>query len=360
MHPLRAADQAAFLDFLRRLYEPCELADFRARVVTSIQTLVPADVVCYDEVDLLTQTDTWFVHPADALTFPDSHHIFTEHLSEHPVIGYHAHNHDAPVLKLSDFLSQRQLRDLGLYQDFFKRVGTEYQISCLVASDRPFLVGLVLNRPDRDFTERERAVLCLASPHLIQAHSAAKTVSSMKHELESFRAVIERLEDAIVVLWPDGTLRSCSPRAERWLRSRFGDWSPANALPPALREWVRLQQARLQNLQPVEPFSLELENDPRLIVRFCPSEACSILILSEEPDGLSAVALRSLGLSSRETEVLSLVAEGRSNEEVATLLTMSRRTVQKHLEHIFQKLGVDTRTAAARRAWELASTPKST
>jgi ATP/maltotriose-dependent transcriptional regulator MalT len=112
----------------------------------------------------------------------------------------------------------------------------------------------------------------------------------------------------------------------------------------------------LQNLQSLEAFSLH--KGPRLIVRFCPSEGCSILILSEEPVGVSGIALRSLGLSSRETDVLSLVAEGRSNEEIATLLMISRRTVQKHLEHIFQKLGVETRTAAARRAWEsMRSTP---
>jgi DNA-binding CsgD family transcriptional regulator len=356
MHPLRGADQAALLDFLRRLYEPCELAGFRARVVASVQALVPADVVCYDEVNLQTQSDTWLVHPADALAFPDSQQIFAEHLPEHPVIAYHAHNHGAPVLKLSDFVSQRQLHDLGLYQDFFKRVGTEYQISCLVAAEGPFVIGLVLNRPDRDFNERERALLNLASPHLVQAHSAAKSLSGMKYELQSLHAVMERLDAAIVVLWPDGSMRSCSPHAERSLRSSFGDWSPATGLPPVLREWVRVQQTRLQSLQPLEPFSVH--KDPQLTVRFCPGEGCAILILTEASGGVSAIALRSLGLSARETEVLSLVAEGRSNEEIATLLVMSRRTVQKHLEHIFQKLGVDTRTAAARCVWELMrSTP---
>jgi DNA-binding CsgD family transcriptional regulator len=354
MHPLRAADQAALLDFLRRLYEPCELAHFRARVITCIQTLVPADVVCYDEVNLRTQSDTWLVHPADALAFPDSQQIFAEHLPEHPVIAYHAHNHGTPVLKLSDFVSQRQLHDLGLYQDFFKRVGTEYQISCLVAAEGPFVIGLVLNRPDRDFNERERALLNLASPHLVQAHSAAKAVSGMRNELESLHAAMEGLAAAIVILRPDGSVRSCSPRAEHWLRTCFADWSPATGLPAALGEWVALQQTRLKNLEPLEPFLLQ--SSRRLVVRFCPCEGDTLLILSEEPGEMSPLALRSLGLSSRETEVLALVAEGRTNEDVATLLMMSRRTVQKHLEHIFQKFGVDTRTAAARRAWEWVTT----
>ena len=83
-HLLRAADRSAFLDFLRRLYEPCERADFRARVIASVQTLVPAEVVCYDEVNLRTQCDTWLVHPGDALTFPDSHRIFARHMMDTP------------------------------------------------------------------------------------------------------------------------------------------------------------------------------------------------------------------------------------------------------------------------------------
>lgn len=52
-------------------------------------------------------------------------------------------------------------------------------------------------------------------------------------------------------------------------------------------------------------------------------------------------------LTRRETDVLRWVAEGKTNAEIGIILDMSRRTVQKHLEHIFEKLGVETRTAAA-------------
>lgn len=51
-------------------------------------------------------------------------------------------------------------------------------------------------------------------------------------------------------------------------------------------------------------------------------------------------------LSSRELEVLSLVAEGNSNKEIATMLHVSQATVKTHLIHIFRKLDVSDRTAA--------------
>ena len=57
-------------------------------------------------------------------------------------------------------------------------------------------------------------------------------------------------------------------------------------------------------------------------------------------------SLRSLGLTQRETEVLAWVAEGKSNNDVALILGIRAATVKKHLEHIFQKMGVETRTAA--------------
>ena len=54
----------------------------------------------------------------------------------------------------------------------------------------------------------------------------------------------------------------------------------------------------------------------------------------------------SLGLSQRETEVFNQVAEGKTNSAISLILGISERTVEKHLERVYQKLGVESRTAA--------------
>jgi DNA-binding CsgD family transcriptional regulator len=52
-------------------------------------------------------------------------------------------------------------------------------------------------------------------------------------------------------------------------------------------------------------------------------------------------------LTDRETQILQLVARGKTNREIALLLVVSEHTVRKHLENVYEKLGVHTRTAAA-------------
>ncbi len=72
----------------------------------------------------------------------------------------------------------------------------------------------------------------------------------------------------------------------------------------------------------------------------------TMLLLAQER-GSQPGRLAEAALTPRETEVLSWLAKGKTNRDIADILGMSPRTVNKHLEHIFEKLGVETRAAAA-------------
>jgi DNA-binding NarL/FixJ family response regulator len=64
--------------------------------------------------------------------------------------------------------------------------------------------------------------------------------------------------------------------------------------------------------------------------------------------------VRPLGLSSREAEIMSLIAEGHSNGEIAARLVLAEKTVKNHVNRIYAKLGADSRAAAIAR-WTDAS-----
>lgn len=71
------------------------------------------------------------------------------------------------------------------------------------------------------------------------------------------------------------------------------------------------------------------------------------------PDFSSAEPLEKLGLPPREAEVLLWVAQGKSNPEISVILGAAEKTIKVHLAHIFEKLGVDGRNAAAMQALEM-------
>ncbi|MNG27596.1 Transcriptional regulatory protein DegU [compost metagenome] len=62
---------------------------------------------------------------------------------------------------------------------------------------------------------------------------------------------------------------------------------------------------------------------------------------------MRAALARRYQLTGREVEVLEWVACGKTNRDIGEILGLSPRTVNKHLEHVYVKLGVETRTAAA-------------
>lgn len=72
-----------------------------------------------------------------------------------------------------------------------------------------------------------------------------------------------------------------------------------------------------------------------------------MLLIQKSSEEWDLAALKnSFGLTAREVEILMWVSRGKTNKEVGLILDTSPRTVNKHLEHIFEKLGVPTRTAA--------------
>ena len=72
-----------------------------------------------------------------------------------------------------------------------------------------------------------------------------------------------------------------------------------------------------------------------------------------KPDFSSAAPLLQLGLTPRAAEALLWLAQGKTNSDIATILGITESTVKKHVQEMFEKLGVETRGAATVRALEI-------
>jgi len=131
-----------------------------------------------------------------------------------------------------------------------------------------------------------------------------------------------------------------SPQAASWLRELFP--GNANGLPTDWLAWLSA------GVSP-EHSSTGANGQVLLLRNLGPVGLGEQMLLMQRRAEPSAAAnrLSTASLTPREAEVLSWVAKGKTNRDVGDILGMSPRTVNKHLEHVFEKLGVETRAAAA-------------
>ena len=146
-----------------------------------------------------------------------------------------------------------------------------------------------------------------------------------------------------------GRLLWCTPKAKQLLAELFPTTlNPGASLPPAILE--QLKQLR----QPAAKASARLEVGQRRVeLSFLSSIGPDELLfrLAEVTAGGDEQLLQqTLQLTSREAEVLLWISRGKSNREIGEILNISPRTVNKHLEQVFVKLGVENRASAAARA----------
>ncbi|WP_300717138.1 response regulator transcription factor [Hydrogenophaga sp.] len=165
----------------------------------------------------------------------------------------------------------------------------------------------------------------------------------------------------ITVRESDGRLMWQTPLARDLLRNYCGTESPTT--PPAVLQWLRRHLVDLVGAsEQREPPRLTLENGPRRLTFRLHQRVGDedgevdaggdwLIVMQETSDAsvLSSVA-GAFGLTAREAEVLYWVVKGKINRDIGDIIGASPATVKKHLERIYAKLGVETRTAAAAMA----------
>ncbi len=352
MERLRQSDLESLLVFVRECYAIPESAPFEAfvtRLVAALPQVIPAAHVTYNEMNPERSESHNCVNTAELAT-PLAAQLWEEHMNEHPVMQHVLLTGDRSAVRISDLWSEQRMRDSGLHSEFYKRYDISDAICITVPCPLPRVIGIGWH-DGRCFTERERLIADLVRPHISQAWGNARLVSRWQVQMQMLEHGFESLDRGVILCNSRGRVKFINAQARRCLAEYFGVTRQTDqSLPENLQLWLRQQNSALQRHDDAPPVQLPLIREKeggRLVLRLLSQPGTNLILMDEQTSIANDGMLDSFRLTARETEVLHWIAQGKTNNEIASILGAQTGTVKKHVEHIFEKLGVETRTAAA-------------
>jgi DNA-binding CsgD family transcriptional regulator len=267
-----------------------------------------------------------------------SKHDLDRFIHARPLMPFRSHQTHGGARRIPDPHTPARFRSGGLHSEH-RPLGFAHAMAApLIAGRR--VVRFVPNRRWVDFSERERRLMSLVRPALADLHASRVALEEARERAERLCSLVLGDSAALLVLDSDRCLRDNSPNAAAMLARH----QPGATLLRGSRLPARLD-AWLCDVLTNKPLASATETPHGL----------SLSLVRDSVRGESYLMLRERvsllqQLTTREHEVLRWLAAGKTNAEIAQILGTSARTVQKHLEHIFVKLGVETRTAAIARA----------
>jgi DNA-binding CsgD family transcriptional regulator len=317
----------------------CESVEAFCRdVLPQLRRVVPGDSIGYYEIDLDQRTAYGATDPP-GVGFEGIEDRLLRVIDQHPLAARQRAG-DLRPWKISDFLSVRQYHGLELYRDLYRLL--EYEDQLAFGLPGAVMVPIAINRSRRSFTDRDREVLELARPHLAQAYAKVIERERIGALVESLEAGMERRDAAIIQLDRFGRVAHLPAPARDLLEAYCGSAAAGARLPPPVAEWKQPDQ------------SVHTISGPRgqlRIHRVDDGGTWPTLLLQEHRSSPPPVeALEQLGLTARQAQILRLLATGKGNDQIARELTISVHTVRKHLEHIYERLGVTSQAQAIARA----------
>lgn len=333
-----------FSEAVLRIYTPTTPSEIPSLYMGAVRNLLDCEHLCYNEFG-----SDHFCGIVDPAIDPELNNRFALLANQHPSIRHVTKTGITEAVKISDFVNLRDWQRTDLFNEFFRKLGIHHQLALMFPVES-IQIGFAANRGRRDFSESDRLLLSLLQPHLSQSYQNAKASERSKRAADAQGG-------GTIIFLSDGKILFCSPRARDAIKRFFGSIIQ-DRLPDKLYRWVSngLQAKSADGLcsgalHPLTQKGEQSNITVRLSPNFCIGE--HVLVIEEELQQQPISVFTQFGHSKREAEVLSWIAQGKSNPEIAIILNISPRTVAHHVEHILAKIGVEGRGGAAFWAQEM-------
>ena len=284
------------------------------------------------------------------------HPALRQHLHEHPTLDRLIQAPESGGARLGTFTTAQELRNNPLIADFYRPMGLRHQLTFAAGQAPEFDDGAVwiigFNRMDgTDFSAAEWAEVELLRPQVTRALAMLRN----RRRQALIHQVREEAKSACgcgtAAFHGDGSLIEASAKA----RELLVHWKLCDAAgAPSPRLLQHMLQARKRRADGLD----WMETDPegaqlRLHLRWGDRTSIIGLWLRETRPAEAAHLMTALGLTERQAAVAYWVAASKTNGDIALLLGLSPRTIEKHVEIILSRLGLEHRQALAQAVHDL-------
>jgi DNA-binding CsgD family transcriptional regulator len=323
------------LELLGEAHHAENLAMFRTALLDVLPRIIPAAYTSYNEVSADGTPLVAMVAPEPSQRMLQQ---WARYGHQNPLVQRYLATRDPRAYRLSDVIEMSVFRERELYHEVFVPFGVEHQLAVTLPAPPRLLIGLVFADPD-DFTDAQKRMLDLARPHLIQAHANAALRERLHDVLKAIEAGLDDVGEAIVVTDAHDRIAFATQAGRAALE--LVDHDAKDRIPEELRNTPSPAHA----VVPIDGGS------PLMVRRLTPKGGATVFMFERGSRGAPLSLLGALGLSPREAEVLQSMMRGNSTAVIAKSLGVTPKTVYKHSERIFAKLGVNDRIAAVSAAW---------
>jgi DNA-binding CsgD family transcriptional regulator len=360
MSTTTAVEDRVFAEVKRYCYAGLDAPTLHRHTLACLDRAVPFEGSCAHDADPVSGlTMRMHLDPPDE----ESGRFFLEHVYfEDEVNDFNwMIRARQPVALLSETTGGHLERSLR-YRAALAPSGFHFDLRAVYASGREHWGGVSLFRARgrRDFTARDVALVARLAPHL----AAGLKTAALRAHAQAPRASID--SPGVLVLDGHGRVVQYTSSAERWLQELDGGepgWQDGQGLPPAV--WLAVGALR-HTLNPAT--ERDVMSAPRIatqartgcwlhlhaaLAESRDGDAGNTVIVVEPagPQELAWLHTAAYGLSPREREVVELVVRGASTKQIAATLFIAEYTVQDHLSHIFDKVGVRGRRELLKRLY---------